>query len=156
METDNNHVKILFRFYSDVLEQETVETMWAEIMDEDAGIYQLDSIPFYAPDLAAGDVISAVYDDDEGMLTYKETVSYSGNSTVQVIIFDETAAPADIMKVFEELGCATEQFKEKYFVIDVPVELNYAPVRAKLNELSEAKIIDYAEPCLSAEHGNAQ
>jgi len=156
METDNNHVKILFRFYSDVLEQDTVETMWAEIMDEDAGIYQLDSIPFYAKNLAAGDVISAVYNDDEGMLTYKETVSYSGNSTVQVIIFDQTADTAGIMKIFEELGCSTEQFKGKYFVIDVPVELSYTPIRAKLKELSEAGIIDYAEPCLSAEHGNAK
>lgn len=155
METDENYVKILFRFYSDVLEELTTETMWAEPIDEETGIYQLNSIPFYAPNLASGDVISAAYNDDEEMLTYKETVSYSGNSTIQVIIFDKMAVTNDIMEVFQILGCSTEQFKESYFVIDVPVDLNYAPIRAKLKELSEAGIIDYAEPCLSAEHGNA-
>jgi len=155
METDENYVKILFRFYSEVLEEHTVETMWAEIIDQKAGIYQLNSIPFYAPNLASGDVILAVYDDDEEMLTYKETISYSGHSTIQVVIFGETSLPKDIMEVFQMLGCSTEQFKGNYFVIDVPVDLNYTPVRAKLKELSESGVIDYAEPCLSAEHGSA-
>ena len=155
MATDENFVKILFRFYSDLLEKDTVETMWAEIMDENEGIYILNSIPFYASDLAAGDVISAVYDDKEEMLIYKETVSYSGNSTVQVVLMDELAVTNEVREVFQQLGCVTEKFKEGYFVIDVPVDLDYAPVRAKLRELSETGIIDYAEPCLSAEHGNA-
>lgn len=155
METDENYVKILFRFYSDVLGEQTVETMWAEVMDEDAGIYLLNSIPFYAPDLASGDIISAVYDSDEGMLTYKETVSFSGNSTVQVVLLDKTAVSTDIMDLFQDLGCVTEGFDDSYFVIDVPVGLNYSPVRAKLIALTEKGTIDYAEPCLSAEHGNA-
>lgn len=155
MATDENYVKILFRFYSDLLEEETVETMWAEIMDEDAGIYVLNSIPFYAPDLACGDVISAAYNDHEKMLTYRKTISFSGNSTVQVVILDKLTATNDIREVFHGLGCITEKFKEGYFVIDVPVDLKYPPVRVKLQELSETGVIDYAEPCLSAEHGNA-
>jgi len=155
METNENYVKILFRFYNDLLEEETVETMWAEIMDEDAGIYILSSIPFYAPDLACGDVISAIYNDQNEMLTYKETVSFSGNSTVQVVVLDKSAVTNDIREVFDGLGCVTEKLKEGYFVIDVPVDLKYAPIRAKLQELSEKGLIDYAEPCLSADHGNA-
>jgi hypothetical protein len=46
MDVADNYVKILFRFYSDVLEEETVETMWAVIMDQEKGLYKLDSIPF--------------------------------------------------------------------------------------------------------------
>ena len=38
-------VKILFQFYSDVLDRETVETMWAVIIDKEKGLYKLDSIP---------------------------------------------------------------------------------------------------------------
>lgn len=155
METNESYVKILFRFYSDVLGEETVETMWAEIMDEDAGIYLLNSIPFYAPNLASGDVISAVYDDNEQVLTYKETVSFSGNSTIQVVLLDKTAVSTDIMNFFQDLGCVTEGLNEGYFVVDVPVGLDYSPVRAKLVALTEKGTIDYAEPCLSAEHGNA-
>ena len=41
---DDNYVKILFRFHSDVLDEETVETMWATIVDKDKGLYKLDSI----------------------------------------------------------------------------------------------------------------
>ena len=154
--TPENYVKILFRFYSNLLEKQTVETMWAEIMDADAGLYILDSIPFYASDLAFGDVISAVYSEDKDMLTYKETVSYSGNSTVQVIVFEKMGVTDEIRAFFDDLGCVSEKFKEGYFVIDVPADLTYTPVRNKLQELSEAGIIDYAEPCLSAAHGNAQ
>lgn len=155
MTPDENFVKILFRFYSNVLDKHTVETMWAEIIDENEGIYMINNIPFYVPDLAAGDVVSAAYDEDEKMLTYKETISYSGNSTVQVVLIDKKAVTNEIRDVFQDLGCITEKFKEGYFVIDVPVDLDYAPVRAKLKELSETGTIDYAEPCLSAEHGNA-
>lgn len=155
METEENYVKILFRFYSNLFEEHTIETMWAEIIDEEAGIYELNSIPFYAPNLASGDVISAAYDDQEEMLTYKETLSFSGNSTIQVIMFDKTTATNDVREIFYDLGCITEMFKEGYFVIDVPADLDYTPIRAKLKELSEIGMIDYAEPCLSAEHGNA-
>jgi hypothetical protein len=42
----DNNVKILFRFYSDVLDEETVETMWASIIDKNKGLYKLDNIPF--------------------------------------------------------------------------------------------------------------
>lgn len=155
METNENFVKVLFRFYSNILEEETIETMWVEIMDEAGDLYILDSIPFYAPNLASGDIISAAYDEDEKMLTYKETVSFSGNSTIQVIVFDKTVDTNDIRDVFHNLGCVTEKFKDRYFVIDVQADLNYAPIRAKLKELTDAGVIDYAEPCLSAEHGNA-
>jgi hypothetical protein len=155
METDENYVKILFHFYSNTLEEDTVETMWAEVIDPEAGIYELNSIPFYAPDLASGDLISAVYDDQEKMLVYNETISYSGNSTIQVVIFDKSIATNDIREIFQNLGCVTEKFKEGYFVLDVPADLDYTPVRSKLIELSEQGILDYAEPCLAAKHGNA-
>jgi len=54
---DDNYVKILFRFHSDVLDEETVETMWATIVDKDKGFYKLDSIPFYAPLVASDDIV---------------------------------------------------------------------------------------------------
>lgn len=154
MATEENYVKVLFRFYSNVLEQQAVETMWAEIIDQDAGVYELNSIPFYAPNLACGDVILAFYDEQEEMLTYKETISFSGNSTVQVVIFGERRDANEIRNMFDGLGCSTEKLKEGYFVIDVPVDIDYVPIKLKLEELSRLGIIDYAEPCLSAEHGS--
>ena len=58
-------VKILFRFYSNVLEQETVETMWATVVDKDKGFYRLDNIPFYGPIVASDDIVFAEYDEKE-------------------------------------------------------------------------------------------
>lgn len=43
---NNNSKKITFKYYSSLLEEITVETMWAEIIDEKKGIYRLDNIPF--------------------------------------------------------------------------------------------------------------
>lgn len=74
MRNHDNYVKILFRFYSSVLDQWTVETMWAEIVDPEKGHYKLDSIPFYAPLVASDDIVRAEYDEDESTLTYRETV----------------------------------------------------------------------------------
>ncbi len=83
-ETNNNSVKILFRYHSSVLDEWTVETMWADVVDEDKGFYKLDSIPFYGPLVASDDIIFAEYDKDEERLTYRETIENSGNSIVTV------------------------------------------------------------------------
>ncbi len=100
MDVADNYVKILFRFYSDVLEEETVETMWANIVDHEKGLYKLDSIPFYAPLIASDDIIFAEYDEKELMLTYRNTIEYSGNSTVWVVVMDDSIEINEIRKNF--------------------------------------------------------
>lgn len=86
----DEYVKVLFRFYSNVLDEWTVETMWATIVDEERGHYKLDSIPFYAQSIACDDVIFAEYDEDESMLTYRETIEFSGNSTIHVVLMNDS------------------------------------------------------------------
>jgi hypothetical protein len=149
---DDNHTKVLFRFYSDVMEREMVETMWAKTIDKDKGLYQLASIPFYAPNLALGDLVRAEHDAAEGMLTYREICGYSGHSTLQVAILDKATVTNDIRGIFETLGCSSEKFKEGYFVIDVPDGVDYRPIKGMLNDLSGKGIIDYAEACLAEGH----
>ena len=82
---DDNFVKILFRFYSNVLDMWTVESMWAEVVDREKGLYKIDSIPFYAS-IASQDIVFAEYDNTEKMMTYKKTIKYSGNSLIQVVV----------------------------------------------------------------------
>ena len=148
---DDNFVKILSRFYSNVLDEWTVETMWAEIIDKDKGLYKIDNIPFYASS-ASDDIIFAEYDDTEKMLTYRETIEYSGNSLIQVVIMDKSVVTNDIRDIFNSLDCKSEKFKEGYFVIEILSCKNYEPIRQKLSELQEKGIIDYAEPVLSDKH----
>ena len=149
--TDEKFVKILFRFYSDVLDEWTVETMWAEIIDVSKGLYKIANIPFYAS-IASDDVVFAEYDDAEKMLTYRETIEYSGNSIIQVVVLDKTFITNEIRDIFNAFDCKSEKFKEGYFVIEVHSDKNYEPIKQKLSELEDKEIISYAEPVLSEQH----
>ncbi len=149
---EDNLVKILFRFYSDILDQETTETLWGEVVNKEFGYYKIGKIPFYAPNLATGDVVWAEYSHREDMLTYRKTVQHSGNSTVQVIILAEGKDINKIRGIFEESGCKSACLNHKYFALDVPVEVDYFLIKIKLDELEKNKIIDYAESCLSERH----
>jgi hypothetical protein len=150
--SEDNQVKILFKFYNDLLEQDMVETMWAGIVDVSMGHYKIDSLPFYTTLIATDDIVYAEYDDTEEMLLYKETVEASGNSTLWVVITNDATDIDDVMETFYELDCISEAISDRYFAMEVKAETNYLRIRDKLNELKSQKIIDYFEPCLSVNH----
>ncbi len=152
MKDSENSVKILFRFYSDVLEQETRETMWAITVDENKGFYKLDNIPFYVPSIASDDIVLAEYDEDELMLIYRETIEYSGNSTVRIVILNKTININDIIKNFSELGCILEKLNDHYLTMEVPAKVDYKNIKQKLEELELNDLAGYEESCLSSIH----
>jgi RecA/RadA recombinase len=148
----NNPVKILFRFYSDLLEQETVETLWAETINEGLGHYKLGSIPFYVPLIAADDIVYAQYDDGEEMLKYIETLKPSGNSNVWIVVIDDDTDIGEIRNIFSEMNCISEALSDRFFAMEVKSTANYLKIKNKLNELKSERIIDYSESCLSEQH----
>lgn len=149
---DNNNVKILFQFYSDIFEEEMIETMWATIVDKDKGLYKLDNIPFYAPLVASDDIVFADFDEQQQMLTYRKTVEYSGNSTIQVVLMDKSKDINSIRKTFEELGCVSEKVNDGYFSMEIPAAVEYKFIKHKLDDLEQNEIIGYSEPCLADQH----
>ena len=148
---DDNFVKLVFRFYSNALEDWTIETLWAQMIDKKKGLYKIANIPFYAP-VASGDIVYAEYDDTEQRLVFKEIVEYSGNSLIQVVILDKSVVTNDIRDIFNAMNCQSEKFKEGYFVMEILADKEYEPVKRKLIELQDKGIIDYAEPVLSEKH----
>jgi hypothetical protein len=148
----NDHVKIVFRYYSSVLEKWTVETMWAIIVDAAKGLYKLDSIPFYGPLVASDDIVFAEFDVDEQMLTYRRTVEYSGNSIVLVVMMDKARDINDIRAIFNEFGCISERVNEGYFSMEIPFDKDYTSIKRKLIDLENEGVIDYSEPSLSDKH----
>lgn len=148
---NNDSLKVLFKFYSNALDEWTAETMWAEIVDLDKGHFKIDNIPFYAS-FACDDIIFAEYDENETMLIYKELVKASDNSTIQVIMIDKSVGTNNVREIFNLLGCESEKFSDDYFVINVPGEINYSLVKAKLSAVKSDNIIDFAESCLSEKH----
>ncbi|WLD24423.1 DUF4265 domain-containing protein [Flavobacterium dauae] len=152
MKDENSLQKIKFRYFSDVLEEETVETMWAEIIDEKKGIYKLDNIPFYGASIASDDIFYAEYDEDEESLIFKEIIKSSGNSVVQVVIMKDDYDKEILRKKLMNLGCNSEGVNDKYFVIEIPKKINYQLIKTFLDKDEKDKIIGYAEPILSIKH----
>ncbi len=151
MEGDKQ-VEILFRSYSTILEQDVAEAIWADIVEPDLGYYKLYSIPLYTSAVASDDVVHAEWDDDEVMLTYRETVAPSGNSTVWVVIVDDDTDIDTVRKTFFEMDCLSEALSNRYFAMEVKAETNYLHIKDKLKALKAQKLINYAEPCLSEKH----
>lgn len=151
MEQDKQ-VEILFRSYSSILEQDVAEAIWADVVDSELGYYKLYSIPLYTSFIASDDIVHAEWDDDEVMLTYRETVEPSGNSTVWVVVVDDDTDIEEIRKSFFELDCLSEALSNRYFAMEVKAATNYLQVKNKLITLKAKKLIDYAEACLSEKH----
>jgi len=150
--SEEQYVKILFRFYSNLLERWTVETLWAFIVDADKGLYKIDNIPFYVPLVASDDIVFAEYDEDEERLIYRKTIEYSGNSTIHVVIMDEKTDINSVRDVFKTLGCVSERVDDNYFAMEVPASISYDSIKYRLEELEKNGIIGYAESCLSNLH----
>lgn len=150
-EKSNESVKILFSFHSDLLEEWTVETMWADVVDSKKGLYKLDNIPFYAP-VASEDIVFAEIDEDEQRLTYRKTVEPSGNSNIQVVLLDTNVDINSIRDEFKLMGCISEKLNDGFFVMEIPADIDYIKIRGRLSELEDDEIIIYAEPCLSRNH----
>lgn len=148
----DEHKKILFRFYSDILEQDTVETLWAVPVEGETNHYRIDSIPFYASMVAPDDVVIAEYDDMEEMLTFQEVIKRSGNSIIWVVMVDEESDIEEVQEAFYALDCDSEALGDKYFAMEVKADANYLKIRDLLNQYRSAGIIDYAEPNLSEQH----
>jgi hypothetical protein len=145
-------VKILFRFQSELLDQEVMEIIRAETINQEMGKYRISDIPFYTPGIATGDIVSAAYDDDEEMLKYHETLSSSGNSIVWVAITDDVTSIEEVQETFLDLGCDSEEVSERFFAMEVKSSASYYRIRDKLIELKSEGIIDFAESCLSLVH----
>ena len=152
IENDDTHEKILFRYHSNVLDKITVETMWAEKVDVENGIYKLDSIPFYGPLIATDDEFFAEFDEYEQCLTYRNTVKPSGNSVVTVVITKEGFDKEIIRDEFKALNCTSEGLNESYFAMEILKLTNYGSIQKRLKELEENGIISFSEPCLSDKH----
>lgn len=146
------HKKILFKYYSTYLEEIVSETMWAEIIDEEKGLYKLDNIPFFGPLIATDDIFRAEYDETEKCLIHKETIENSGNSIIQILILEEGFDKEIIKEKLKTLNCISESLNDTFLAAEITKETDYSLVKSVLNEYESNSIIEFAEPCLSDKH----
>jgi hypothetical protein len=152
MQHGETHKKILFKYYSDYLEDTVSETMWSEIIDLEKGLFKLDNIPFFGPLIATDDLFYAEYNEDEKRFIYKETIENSGNSIVQVLILEKGFDKEIIREKLKAINCLSESLNDTFIAFEVIRDVDYSIVRSVLNEYESQEIIEYAEPCLSDKH----
>lgn len=136
-------VKINFVYY-DLDEELATESVWAE---KENNYYRIKNIPFFAPNISYDDLISVEEDEEE--LFFEDIIETSGNSTLQIIIYNKNDI-ADITKMIEHFGCDWEgSHLEGYISVNVPKEVDYTNVSEYLDKMLGMEKLDYKEACLA-------
>lgn len=119
-----DHVKLLFRLKRDPdgYPPVDVESVWA--IPQADGSYEIDNIPFFAREVAVGDVVTA--QEIDGELFFAALVRPSGNSLLRVIVFDEVEVPK-LCAELKGLGCDVETHGT-LVAVDVPAAVSYTPI----------------------------
>jgi len=137
--------KILFVYTEE--DEYKIETLWAIKRGDN---YEIDNIPFYISNIALGDIISV--EVDEGELYFDDFIKESGNSTIQLVTF-ENIEQLEIGKEFEKLDCKWEGSDlSNYISINIPKTVNYRKVKNFLEKGFADEKWDYKEACLSESH----
>ncbi len=120
------------------------ESVWAL---KKGDYYKIKNIPFFAPNIAFNDIISV--EDEDGELFFDDIIKESGNSTLQIIIYNENDI-VEIIKKIENFHCGWEgSYRKGYISVNVPKEINYLPIKTFLDNESHVKKLDYKEACLA-------
>src|ERR1700744_6599683 len=120
-----------------------VESVWAT---KEGPYYRINNFPFFAPNIALDDLVSA--EEDDGALYFDSLIEPSGHSAVQMIIFDENGV-GEIGKDLEGWGCTWEGSHVKNLIaIDIPKEVNYALIKQYLDKGEHAGLWWDKEACL--------
>jgi hypothetical protein len=139
----SERLKVRFPFKNSAGGGET-ETLW--VIKRDTG-YEIDNIPFYAQELALGDVVAAT-PDESGVLWFSELLQPSGHSTLQLWFAQEkNVEPARV--ALRQLGCPSEVSElPRLVAVDVPPEVPYEKVRKFLEQGEGSGQLEYQEACL--------
>lgn len=92
------------------------EELWASPVQ--GCCFRVESTPFFAKEIASGDVVSAVKTDG-GVHRFERVVSRSGHSNFRIWLRDGLMDRESIIRALGELGCRTEVTLERLIAIDV-------------------------------------
>ncbi|NVJ92872.1 MAG: DUF4265 domain-containing protein, partial [Methylocystaceae bacterium] len=91
--------------------------------------YKVENIPFFAHNIAYGDVISV--ETEGNKLFFLDLIKTSEHSTIQIVFFDVDAVN-QLTSFVESINCSWEGIHEKYISIDVPPEVDYVKLKGFL------------------------
>ena len=88
-----------------------------------------------------------------GSFVFEELIAESGNSTMRIIL-REAQAEEEVGAMLRAADCEWEVGPPgiALWAIDVPAHVNYASVRAELQNMADAGMIDLEEGAISGLH----
>jgi|SRR5690242_4819006 hypothetical protein len=141
-----NDSKVLLT-YEDQEGNYKIESVWAKRAGD---YYIINNIPFFASNIALGDIVSVTKDD--GALYFEELINPSGDSTVQIIFLNVNDKKI-VEKKLENFGCTWEGSHLKNLIaVDIPKEVSYPIVKEYLDKGEKENKWSYREACLSDVH----
>lgn len=145
--TENNHEKVVFKFFDEEINELITESVWALKVGK---YYKIDNIPFYAYHYATEDIVEVV--DENGELKVSKLIEASGNSTIR-ILFDEINELDRIKSELDLMECDSEISRNnKMLAVNIPKEVVYKKIKEYLDFLEDAGDLQYEESCISEHH----
>ena len=143
IQSHNTEFKVLL-VYRDFDDNLQIESVWAEKAGKN---YKIVNIPFFAANIAYGDIVSV--EEEDGQLYFDDLIEPSGHSTIQMVIYEKD----DVKKIGDELvalGCDWEgSHLDCYISVDVPAGISYHPIKHYLEDGKLNNRWDYKEACLA-------
>lgn len=149
MRPSTAHVKMLIHLDQDEdgYPPTTEESLW--VLPSEGGLFQVDNIPFFAWDLALGDVVAA--DPEEGAWRFRRVIRRSGHATLRLLLYDVAEVPI-VIERFARLGCLSERSHiPGLIVLDVPPSTPWTEVKRLLVEGEAEERWGYEEACLPSD-----
>ena len=144
--------EVLFVYYSPLLDQTVEELLWCKLLDPKKNHFELQSVPFYGPDIACGDIIEVKKSINSDDLHFDQILSRSGNSILQLIIEKANPDFAKCLSKLKQLDCRIEKATEHLYAVSIHKIKNYLKIYQCILPYVQAELIDFAEAHLSKKH----
>lgn len=124
-------VKLILRHEDE--EEVYVETPWATDLGD--GLYRLENCPFYAYNLAFGDIVKASFSEAEEGLFFEKVVEKSGHQLVRIIFessVEDDGPEKEHLNRLLSMGCSYEGANSTYICLDIHPGTSLEQIRAYL------------------------
>jgi len=129
--------------------EEIENTYRTEMVDaeKEGDYYRMVALPFFAKNLAIGDLIAV--EDEDGVHYFDDLIKKSGRSTVRILFWNEGIINKTLEKL-KLLGAVVFTLPEvtKYVALDIPAEIDYSPIQEFLKTGKLNQSWDFDEACL--------
>jgi Domain of unknown function (DUF4265) len=132
------------------------ENVWARPVGGDE--YELENIPWFVRGVAIGDRVRASRDDD-GVLTFRDKIAWSGRYTIRVIPTAEGSSREQIEEVvaaFQPLGAECEGGLPAFKIValDIPPAARLSEIKTLLEQGEAEGRWEWEEGCVDDQWAN--